>query len=102
MQVVEGRTERAPRVLLQARIAEGRCYIAVSDTGPGIAPEAQARIFEPFFTTRGQGTGLGLAIALGVARAHGGTISVRSQPGEGSEFTLELPAGPASQFVVES
>ncbi len=102
LQVVEGRTERPPRVLLQARVAEGRCYLAVSDTGPGIAPEAQARIFEPFFTTRGQGTGLGLAIALGVARAHGGTISVRSQPGEGSEFTLELPAGPASQFVVES
>jgi C4-dicarboxylate-specific signal transduction histidine kinase len=49
----------------------------------GIAPEIQARIFEPFFTTRGQGTGLGLAIALGVARAHGGTIEVSFRAGDG-------------------
>jgi two-component system sensor histidine kinase FlrB len=65
----------------------------VRDTGPGILPEVQSRIFEPFFTTRGQGTGLGLAIALGVARAHGGTIDVSSMPGEGSEFVIILPAG---------
>jgi two-component system sensor histidine kinase FlrB len=82
-------------VLLSASIVEQRLRIGVRDTGPGIAPEAQARIFEPFFTTRGQGTGLGLAIALGVARAHGGTIEVSSKPGEGSEFLMLLPAGPA-------
>ena len=82
-------------VLLSASIVEQRLRISVRDTGPGIAPEAQARIFEPFFTTRGQGTGLGLAIALGVARAHGGTIEVSSKPGEGSEFLMLLPTGPA-------
>jgi two-component system sensor histidine kinase FlrB len=82
-------------VLLSASIVEQRLRIGVRDTGPGIAPEAQARIFEPFFTTRGQGTGLGLAIALGVARAHGGTIEVSSKPGEGSEFLMLLPTGPA-------
>jgi two-component system sensor histidine kinase FlrB len=82
-------------VMLSASMVGRRLRIGVRDTGPGIAPEAQARIFEPFFTTRGQGTGLGLAIALGVARAHGGTIEVSSKPGEGSEFLMLLPAGPA-------
>ncbi len=80
-------------VTLAAGLDAGRVRIGVRDTGPGIPLEAQARIFEPFFTTRGQGTGLGLAIALGVARAHGGTIEVSSQPGEGSEFVLLLPGG---------
>jgi two-component system sensor histidine kinase FlrB len=89
--------ENGGEVALSAAVVEGRLRIGVRDTGQGIAPEAQARIFEPFFTTRGQGTGLGLAIALGVARAHGGTIEVSSQPGEGSEFLLLLPAGPASE-----
>jgi two-component system sensor histidine kinase FlrB len=83
--------ERMVRFLVTA--AGGRARLAVVDTGPGIAPQQLERIFEPFFTTRGQGTGLGLAIALGVARAHGGTIEVRSSPGEGSEFVMELPAG---------
>lgn len=83
--------ERMVRFLVTA--AGGRARLAVVDTGPGIAPAQLERIFEPFFTTRGQGTGLGLAIALGVARAHGGTIEVRSSPGEGSEFVMELPAG---------
>jgi two-component system, sensor histidine kinase FlrB len=89
--------ERGGEVLLRAEQAGRRLRIGVRDSGPGIAPEAQARIFEPFFTTRGQGTGLGLAIALGVARAHGGTIDVSSTPGEGSEFVMLLPAGPAAQ-----
>ncbi|MDA0191253.1 MAG: ATP-binding protein [Proteobacteria bacterium] len=80
-------------VTLAAGLDAGRVRIGVRDTGPGIPLEAQARIFEPFFTTRGQGTGLGLAIALGVARAHGGTIEVSSRPGEGSEFVLLLPGG---------
>jgi len=89
--------EPGGEVMLRA-VQDGRhLRIGVRDTGPGIAPEAQARIFEPFFTTRGQGTGLGLAIALGVARAHGGTIDVSSTPGEGSEFVMLLPAGPAAQ-----
>lgn len=65
--------------------------LAVRDSGPGVSPEMQARIFEPFFTTKGQGTGLGLAIALGVARAHGGTIDLVSEPGAGAEFVMTLP-----------
>jgi two-component system sensor histidine kinase FlrB len=89
--------ERGGEVMLSAAKEGRRLRIGVRDSGPGIAPDAQARIFEPFFTTRGQGTGLGLAIALGVARAHGGTIDVSSTPGEGSEFVMLLPAGPAAQ-----
>jgi len=70
--------------------------IGVRDSGPGVPLELQARIFEPFFTTKGQGTGLGLAIALGVARAHGGTIELVSEPGAGAEFVLTLPVGPVA------
>jgi two-component system sensor histidine kinase FlrB len=87
--------EAGGEVVLSAVMAGRRLRIGVRDTGPGIAAEAQARIFEPFFTTRGQGTGLGLAIALGVVRAHGGSIEVSSKPGEGSEFLMLLPAGHA-------
>ena len=79
------------KVTLTASAVDGQLCIGVVDTGCGIAPEIQVRVFEPFFTTRGQGTGLGLAIALGVARAHGGTIEVSSAAGEGSEFAIMLP-----------
>jgi two-component system sensor histidine kinase FlrB len=78
-------------VRLTAHAADGQLRIGVRDTGQGIAPEVQARVFEPFFTTRAQGTGLGLAIALGVARAHGGSIRLISALDEGSEFVLVLP-----------
>lgn len=63
----------------------------VRDRGAGIAAELHERLFEPFFTTRADGTGLGLAIARGVARAHGGDITLRSTPGQGSTFILSLP-----------
>ena len=79
------------QVTLAAQVDQGLVSVSVRDSGVGMSAETQARIFEPFFTTRGQGTGLGLAIALGVARAHGGRISVQSQPGAGSEFILALP-----------
>jgi two-component system sensor histidine kinase FlrB len=97
LQACEGRVDAAGAVRLAAEMAGRQVRVSVRDTGGGIAPEAQARIFEPFFTTRGQGTGLGLAIALGVARAHGGSIEVSSVPGEGSEFVLLLPAGVANE-----
>ncbi|WP_114649389.1 sensor histidine kinase [Pseudothauera hydrothermalis] len=63
----------------------------VRDTGRGIEPALQARLFEPFFTTRAEGTGLGLAIARGVARAHGGDITLQSSLGKGSTFVLTVP-----------
>jgi signal transduction histidine kinase/HAMP domain-containing protein len=68
--------------------------LAVRDTGCGMDEATKARIFEPFFTTKAvnEGTGLGLSIVHGIIEAHGGTISVASAPGEGTVFTIELPA----------
>jgi PAS domain S-box-containing protein len=68
--------------------------IAVADTGAGMLPEIQEKIFDPFFTTKepGKGTGLGLSTSLGIVRSHGGFISVFSQSGVGSVFTVCIPA----------
>jgi PAS domain S-box-containing protein len=67
--------------------------ISVSDTGQGIPPEIRERIFEPFFTTKAtsEGTGLGLSVSLGIVQGHGGRITVESQVGQGSTFTVWLP-----------
>jgi signal transduction histidine kinase len=70
----------------------GDVLIAVRDDGSGIGTEDLQRIFNPFFTTKTRGTGLGLAFSRKVAMEHGGDIDVRSAPGEGSEFTIRLPA----------
>ncbi|TAK15528.1 MAG: PAS domain-containing hybrid sensor histidine kinase/response regulator [Acidobacteria bacterium] len=73
--------------------------LEVSDDGPGIPADVQAKIFDPFFTTKevGKGTGLGLTVAYAIAQEHGGTLSVASIPGSaggrGAAFTLELPVG---------
>ena len=65
--------------------------IAVSDTGPGIAPEVGRRLFEQFFTTKPQGTGLGLAVTRQIVEEHGGQIRWTSTPGAGATFTVSLP-----------
>ena len=67
--------------------------LTVTDTGPGVPPALQARIFEPFFTTKpiGIGTGLGLSLCRGIIERHGGTVTVTSQPGQGTTFRVELP-----------
>jgi PAS domain S-box-containing protein len=66
---------------------------SVRDDGPGIEPAVIERIFEPFFTTKRQtgGTGLGLSVSLGIAEAHGGSLTASSEPGRGATFTLRLP-----------
>ncbi|MGE0547234.1 MAG: sensor histidine kinase [Kofleriaceae bacterium] len=71
---------------------DGTIAIEVADRGRGIGADDLPKIFDPFFTTRPDGTGLGLAICHKVVRAHGGDIRVRSTPGEGSTFTVVLPA----------
>ena len=88
-----------PRQLMLATHwdAVHRCVvIEITDTGPGIAPAQWDRIFEPFYTTKpvGVGTGLGLSLCRGIIEGHGGTLSVVSQPGQGTTFRIELPAAP--------
>lgn len=67
------------------------CRILIRDTGEGIAPENLARIFEPFWTSKAQGTGLGLALCRKVAEEHGGTLTVTSTLGAGTEFVVVVP-----------
>lgn len=69
--------------------------LEVEDNGPGIPEDIQKKIFEPFFSTKGsKGTGLGLAIARKSLEEHGGSLLLRSTPGQGACFTLILPPGP--------
>jgi len=69
----------------------GKVTIEVSDTGSGLTPEECQRIFTPYYTSKEHGTGLGLAIVQSVVSDHGGRISVQSEPGRGTTFTIELP-----------
>ena len=70
--------------------------LTIEDTGTGIDPAIQDRIFDPYFTTKevGKGSGMGLAIVHGIIHNHGGVISVKSEMGCGSVFTVLLPASP--------
>jgi PAS domain S-box-containing protein len=67
--------------------------LSISDTGPGIAPEIQAKMFDPYFTTKevGKGTGMGLAIIHGIAKSYNGFVTCHSQLGEGTVFQVYLP-----------
>jgi signal transduction histidine kinase len=84
-------------VMIRAKAAGDHFRLAVEDTGPGIAPEDQARIFEAFhqvdstITKQKGGTGLGLSISKRFVEMHGGTITVTSTIGEGSTFRVQLP-----------
>jgi len=80
-------------VTLASRAVAGGIEVRVMDDGVGMTAAQQARIFEPFFTTRpvGQGTGLGLTVARDIVHAHGGSIRVDSQPGQGTTVTVFLP-----------
>ena len=95
--------EEGSVIIRHEKGGNGRDRITVKDTGDGIPPEHIKRIFERFYrvdrarSREMGGTGLGLAIVKHLARAHGGEVSVQSAPGQGSTFTIELPASPSKQ-----
>jgi PAS domain S-box-containing protein len=78
--------------------------LSVTDSGQGIPPEIISRIFDPFFTTKplGKGTGLGLSTVIGIAKSHGGSVTVYSEPGHGTVFRVYLPATDDSTIATRS
>jgi signal transduction histidine kinase len=84
-----------PLVSLKTKGTSSGVEISVLDNGNGIPEKIKAKIFQPFFTTKptGQGTGLGLSLSYDVIKAHGGSISLESHEGKGTEFVIKLPVG---------
>jgi signal transduction histidine kinase len=83
-----------PAVRVHTKVAGGRATIVIHDSGVGISPEDMAHIFDPYFTTRRAGTGLGLPIAKNIIEGLGGTLTVSSRRGEGTEIRIDLPQHP--------
>ncbi len=83
---------------IQTNDKRDKVIIKVKDTGTGIKPEILPHIFDPFFTTKGtKGTGLGLSVSYGIIKQHHGKISVDTEVGKGTTFTIELPAYSSKQ-----
>jgi signal transduction histidine kinase len=91
-------------VKVTTRRIDSQVEVRVSDTGPGIPKEIQAKIFEPFFTTKpgGKGTGLGLSVSFGIVRDHKGEIRIESEPGKGATFIIMLPVAEQPEAKVRS
>jgi two-component system sensor histidine kinase HydH len=83
--------ERKGRIEVNASVADGWVCVAVSDNGPGIAPERLALIFDPYFTTKTEGSGLGLWIAQQIVTAHGGSLQAQNRESGGAVLTIRLP-----------
>jgi two-component system NtrC family sensor kinase len=96
-----GKPYGAVTIRTRAGEKEEGVYVSVADTGSGIPRENLEKIFDPFFTTKpvGKGTGLGLSICYTTMKGLGGDISVKSEVGEGTEFTLYLPCKPPKDLV---
>ncbi|MBI5499280.1 MAG: PAS domain S-box protein [Deltaproteobacteria bacterium] len=83
--------EGSPAVWIERPTAETCVFLEVQDDGCGIDADSRARIFDPFFSTKAQGRGLGLAVVLGIVRAHGAGLELRSEPGCGTTVRVHFP-----------
>jgi signal transduction histidine kinase len=84
--------QESPKILtIATSVSDGRIIIEVTDTGKGIPKDKLKSIFHPFYTSKIYGPGLGLTFTLKIVQQHGGTISVESEPGKGTTFTIRLP-----------
>jgi PAS domain S-box-containing protein len=84
---------RGGRLLITCRRVDDRLQLRFSDNGMGMPDDVKEKIFEPFFSTKGaQGTGLGLSVSYSIIERHSGSISVVSERGSGTNFTIDLPA----------
>jgi PAS domain S-box-containing protein len=91
---VEAIVEASParrEITIAARAAEGAVEVAVTDTGPGVAPQVKDRLFQPFVTMKTRGMGLGLSISRSIVEAHGGRLWTVSREGAGAQFRFTLP-----------
>jgi len=91
---IEGRPAASVTLITQ-QIGDRRVAVTIRDTGKGIAEDDLPRIFDPYFTTRRAGTGLGLAIAKNIVEGLGGSISVATRPGAGTDFRIDIGDAPA-------
>jgi signal transduction histidine kinase len=82
---------RGGKLSIKTQETKGYVRISFVDDGPGIPAEYLDKLFDPFFTMRAEGTGLGLSACHGIVTGHGGRIYVRSEPGKGATFVVELP-----------
>ncbi len=83
---------RGGELRVSARARGCRVEVSISDTGTGIPAADLANIFEPFFSTKSEGSGIGLALVHRIVQEHGGEIDLKSDVGEGTTFTITLPA----------
>jgi len=83
--------DRGGELMIRTRSRSGKAVIQIDDTGRGIPAEKLPTLFQPYCSFRTGGTGLGLATAKKIVESHGGTISVHSEVGKGTSFTIELP-----------
>ena len=90
---VQAMPEGGTLTIRTAQLADHWVELEIADSGQGMQPEVLAKAMEPFFTTKpvGKGTGLGLTIAFAMIKSHGGTLDIRSQPGEGTTISLRFP-----------
>jgi len=96
-----GHTQPHIEVAMGENLAGTEVWLRVQDNGPGMDEQSRQRLFSPFYTSKPNGTGLGLPICRKLVEAHGGSIEVSSEPGEGAEFLLTFPKAQAAREGVE-